>query len=131
VTRDLSVAQNLRFAAHLGAAIARDDIDAVAEERALATLGLDTCEARLAGALSAGQQRRIAIARLLLAPKPVWLLDEPAASLDHESARLIETCIDEHVARGGIAVLTTHRPIATARAATRYFSLERAASCLR
>jgi heme exporter protein A len=130
VSRDLTVVENLRFAARLGAAADCDTTDAHSEHRALSRLGLAACQHRLAGALSQGQQRRIAIARLLLEHKPLWLLDEPAAALDAESARLIAACIAEHVERGGIAVMTTHRPIDTASDATRYFCFERTGSCL-
>lgn len=130
VSRDLTVVENLRFAARLGAAVACDTSDAHSEHRALGRLGLAACENRLAGALSQGQQRRIAIARLLLEPKPLWLLDEPAAALDAESSRLIAACIGEHVERGGIVVMTTHLPLDTAPSATRDFSFERSESCL-
>jgi heme exporter protein A len=129
VSRDLTVVENLRFAARLGALVACDTADAHSEYRALDRLGLAACENQLAGALSQGQQRRIAIARLLVEPKPLWLLDEPAAALDAESARLIAACIEEHVKRGGIALMTTHRPIDTAAATTRYFCFERTESC--
>jgi heme exporter protein A len=128
LSRDLTVVENLRFAARLGAAVACDTTDAHTAYCVLGRLGLAACADRLAGALSQGQQRRIAIARLLLEPKPLWLLDEPAAALDPESARLIAACIEEHVEHGGIAVMTAHRPVDTA--ATRYFCFERTESCL-
>ncbi|CAG4888221.1 cytochrome c biogenesis heme-transporting ATPase CcmA [Paraburkholderia saeva] len=130
VSRDLTVIENLRFAARLGAASAHDASAACPEREALGRLGLAGCENRLAGALSQGQQRRIAMARLLIDRKLLWLLDEPAAALDAESTRLIGACIGEHVEHGGIAVMTTHRPIETAPDATRYFCFERTASCL-
>ncbi|CAG4902490.1 cytochrome c biogenesis heme-transporting ATPase CcmA [Paraburkholderia gardini] len=129
VSRDLTVIENVRFAARLGAASAHDATAACPEREVLGRLGLAGCENRLAGTLSQGQQRRIAMARLLMECKPLWLLDEPAAALDAESTRLIGACIAEHVERGGIAVMTTHLPIDTAPDATRYLCFERAASC--
>jgi heme exporter protein A len=130
VSRDLTVMENVRFAARLGAANAHDATAVRPEREALDRLGLGGCENRLAGALSQGQQRRIAMARLLMERKPLWLLDEPAAALDAESTRLIGACIGEHVERGGTAVMTTHLPIDTAPDVTRYFCFERTGSCL-
>lgn len=64
-----------------------------------------------AGYLSAGQKRRLGLARLLLAPRPIWLLDEPTAALDASSAAAIETLISEHTDGGGLAVVATHLPL--------------------
>jgi heme exporter protein A len=61
--------------------------------------------------LSAGQQRRLALARLLLMPAPLWLLDEPIAALDHDNQRRLERAIAEHRAASGRVVLATHIPI--------------------
>ena len=69
-----------------------------------------------AGYLSAGQKRRLALARLAAAKRPVWLLDEPTVSLDAASVALLVTAIDAHVAGGGLAVIATHIPMALARA---------------
>lgn len=64
-----------------------------------------------AGQLSAGQQKRGALARLLVAERPIWLLDEPTVALDSPSqARLFEIIAD-HLATGGIAVIATHMPL--------------------
>ena len=65
-------------------------------------LGLD------AGYLSAGQQRRLALARLVVSQRPVWLLDEPTAALDADGQSLLEGLIAEHLAAGGLAVIATH-----------------------
>lgn len=62
--------------------------------------------------LSAGQKRRIGLARLLVAVRPLWLLDEPLVSLDAEGARTLTALIDEHLARQGLAVISTHLPMA-------------------
>ena len=75
---------------------------------ALEAVGLDALEPVPAGHLSAGQRRRLALARLLAAPRPVWLLDEPTSALDAEGqARLFEI-VAAHLAAGGLAVAATH-----------------------
>ena len=63
------------------------------------------------GLLSAGQRRRLALARLALADAPVWLLDEPTVSLDEEGTALIEAMIGRHRSQGGMVVAATHRPL--------------------
>lgn len=68
-----------------------------------------------AGYLSAGQKRRLALARLGVAERPVWLLDEPTVSLDTASVALLAKAIATHVAAGGLAVIATHVPIALER----------------
>ena len=64
-----------------------------------------------AGYLSAGQSRRLALARLLVTQRPVWLLDEPTAALDSEGHQLVTDLIDAHLDAGGIAIAATHDPI--------------------
>lgn len=61
--------------------------------------------------LSAGQRRRVALARLLVAPRPVWLLDEPLAALDVAGQKLVSELLAAHVARGGMALVATHQPL--------------------
>ena len=63
------------------------------------------------GYLSAGQKRRFALARLLVSYRPVWMLDEPTASLDTSSRALVETLVTGHLAQGGIAIAATHEPL--------------------
>lgn len=62
--------------------------------------------------LSAGQQRRLALARLLVSARPVWLLDEPTSALDTDGQKLLAGLIEEHLAAGGIAVIASHDDIA-------------------
>ena len=62
--------------------------------------------------LSAGQRRRTALTRLLLAPPPLWILDEPFNALDADAATLLRRTLQDHVSAGGMAVLTSHQPLA-------------------
>ncbi len=71
-------------------------------------LGLEGSEKSMAGRLSAGQLRRLSFARLLIAPKPIWLLDEAAAALDQDGAELLQEMIAQHRALGGIVIMTLH-----------------------
>jgi heme exporter protein A len=68
--------------------------------------------------LSSGQKRRLALASLLAAPAPLWLLDEPTAGLDRDATSDLEAAIAEHRATGGIVVASTHIPVALAAAQT-------------
>lgn len=65
--------------------------------------------------LSAGQRRRVALARLLASPRPLWLLDEPGVGLDRASRMRLESAIEAHRAQGGIVVAATHGDVAVAR----------------
>jgi heme exporter protein A len=82
------------------------DIDA-----ALARFGLGRYRDLPAQYLSAGQRRRLAFARLLLAARPLWLLDEPFSALDGEGKDFVRTLIERHCAAGGIVVAATHEPL--------------------
>ncbi|QOL79714.1 heme ABC exporter ATP-binding protein CcmA [Pseudooceanicola spongiae] len=96
----LSVAENLHFWARLHA---ERDIT-----RALEAFDLRALQDRLAGALSAGQKRRLGLARLMVTGRPLWLLDEPTVSLDSEAVALFGAAIEAHLQRGGMAVIATH-----------------------
>lgn len=86
--------------------------DAEAAEDALDHFGLLHLADFPAGHLSAGQTRRLALARLLAAPRSLWLLDEPSSSLDDVSTARLEQAIARHLAAGGLAVIATHTPLA-------------------
>ena len=77
---------------------------------ALAEVKLTGYEYRPVGSLSAGQQRRVALARLLLSDAPLWLLDEPFTALDVAGCEWLEACVRGHVNAGGAAVFTSHQP---------------------
>lgn len=102
----LSVGENLKFWADtLGAPDA--DIEA-----ALSDAGLGGLAPLDAGLLSAGQTRRLALARLKAVPRPLWLLDEPTSALDTAGAAWVGDLVSEHLRAGGIAVISTHLEIA-------------------
>ena len=96
----LSVAENLEFWAGLfgtegiGAALAAFDLEALKDRRAQA--------------LSAGQKRRLGLARLLVTGRAIWVLDEPTVSLDAASVGLFSQAVTQHLAKGGAALIATH-----------------------
>jgi len=103
----LSVAENLRFWAMLHDPAAAEGRVAAA----LARFGLADLAAIPGRILSAGQKRRTNLARLLAAPSPLWLLDEPTTALDARAIGMLEAVLAEHRAGGGMVVLSTHAGI--------------------
>lgn len=75
---------------------------------AMEALNLSNLADRLAGNLSAGQKRRLGLARLLVTGRPIWVLDEPTISLDAASVMLFAQLIRDHLAKGGAALIATH-----------------------
>ncbi len=101
----LSVSENLRFwAGFLGADFA--DVSG-----SLATVGLDSLADLPAAYLSAGQRRRLSIARLLAVKRPIWLLDEPTSALDAAAQESLREIMRFHLAGGGLILAATHGPI--------------------
>lgn len=93
------------------------DDDAV-ENRVAAALThfqLDDLEDYPAGYLSAGQKRRLGLARLFAAIRPIWLLDEPTVSLDTASVGLLAVAVNEHTKNGGMVIAATHLPLGIER----------------
>jgi heme exporter protein A len=80
----------------------------------LATVGLGHATRLPAAYLSAGQRRRLSIARLLVVRRPVWLLDEPTSALDTAGQELFVGVMREHLAGGGIIIAATHTPLGIA-----------------
>ena len=80
----------------------------------LAAVGLDHAAQLPAAYLSAGQRRRLSIARLLVVRRPIWLLDEPASTLDATGQGLFENLMAGHLARGGLIIAATHTPLGLA-----------------
>ena len=107
--RELSVEENLVFwKSFMGDFADRTglDVESAAEE-----LGLAELLHLPFGYLSAGQQRRMAMAKLLVAWRPIWLLDEPTAALDRQSDALFARIMKGHLGRGGIIVAATHQEL--------------------
>lgn len=105
---ELSPRENLAFYAGLkrGGAPGASKILTALERFGLADFADTPC-----GALSEGQRRRAALARLPVEGARLWLLDEPAATLDREGVGVLERLLDEHRLSGGVAVVATHQPL--------------------
>lgn len=80
--------------------------------KALAEVGLSGYEDVMCYQMSAGQMRRVALARLYVSEAPVWILDEPFTAIDRSGVKNLETLLQTHVSNGGLVVLTTHQPLA-------------------
>ena len=85
---------------------------------ALSAMNLSAFRDRPAGQLSAGQKRRLGLARLLVTGRPLWVLDEPTVSLDTASVALFADVLRAHLAQGGMALIATHVDLALSSAAT-------------
>jgi heme exporter protein A len=101
----LSVAENLSFWADF---LGGERSDAA---ESLATVGLDHAIHLPAAFLSAGQRRRLSLARLVTVRRPVWLLDEPTTALDVAGQDMFAGLMRDHLARGGMIVAATHAPL--------------------
>lgn len=102
---DLTLVENLRFEASLRP---QTNIDSdIVYER----LGISRLKTLPLRSLSAGQQRRVALARMLLADVPLWLMDEPFTNLDREGRKLVVELIEEHLAAGGMCVMAAHQDV--------------------
>lgn len=98
----------LTLAENLGAWAALFGGPAASVDRALAHFDLAEIADRPAGQCSAGQKRRLGLARLMIADRPLWLLDEPTVSLDAHSTALVAELVSKHCAGGGSALIATH-----------------------
>jgi heme exporter protein A len=101
----LSVMENLAFWVDF---LGGDISDA---GQSLAAVGLDHAAHLPAAYLSAGQRRRLSIARLLTVRRPVWLLDEPTSALDATGQTMFAALMADHLKRGGLIVAATHAPL--------------------
>ncbi len=104
---DLTPLENLHASGALYGTAAADH----AVRAALDAFGVLQLEALPVRALSQGQKRRVALARLALCARKLWVLDEPLAALDARAAETLAARLDSHLANGGIAVLTSHQPV--------------------
>ncbi|WP_371397781.1 heme ABC exporter ATP-binding protein CcmA [Fretibacter rubidus] len=95
-----------------------DDTDSV-----LKAVGLAMRADVRTGALSAGQKRRLALARLMLSKKPLWVMDEPTAAMDTKGVALIHSLVEGHIRSGGSAIIASHNPAQNMSAHTRRLTL--------
>ncbi|WP_455478812.1 heme ABC exporter ATP-binding protein CcmA [Bartonella sp. B10] len=101
----LSVIDNLQFWASFYGQPLRHP------HEALADIGLSDLEHLPFNVLSTGQKRRVAIARLLLSYRPIWILDEPTSGLDHPSQTTLTNLLQTHLNYGGMIIAATHNPL--------------------
>jgi heme exporter protein A len=105
---DLSAEENLRGSLALaGATVGPEQARAALDE-----VGLLKRRALPSRRLSAGQRRRIGLARLMLDPAPIWILDEPLTALDDDGQALFARTLARHLERGGLALVATHHDLA-------------------
>jgi heme exporter protein A len=103
---DLTALENLRFAVGLKRRVNAGELRA-----ALERTGVGLCADLPARVLSAGQRRRVAMARVLAMQATLWLLDEPYANLDSAGAELMSGLLQAHVRSGGVALVVAHRDL--------------------
>jgi heme exporter protein A len=116
---DLTAVENLHYAVGLRRRVSRDDITA-----ALARAGVDAARGVPLRRLSAGQRRRVALARLPLMDAALWLLDEPGSNLDAAGQSLLAKLLGAHIEAGGVAVVATHQVLELPASAQRSVSLQ-------
>ena len=108
----LSAAENLAFWRDFLGGEAFEPAQSLAQS--LAQVGLDHAAHLPAAYLSAGQRRRLSIARLLATRRPIWLLDEPTNALDTAGQTMFAGLMRDHLARGGLIIAATHAPLGIA-----------------
>jgi heme exporter protein A len=106
---DLTALENLRFSVGLKRRSTPDEL-----RGALERTGVAACAELPARVLSAGQRRRVSLARVIAMQASVWLLDEPYANLDAAGSELVSGLLQAHVAAGGLALVVAHRELALA-----------------
>ncbi|MDI1310159.1 MAG: cytochrome c biogenesis heme-transporting ATPase CcmA [Methylotenera sp.] len=104
---DLTALENLTMSARA----AGNDVSEDKAFAALAAIGIERCANLPARVLSQGQKRRVTLAKLWLAKGKLWILDEPFAALDIASVSRLAAKLGEHLASGGMAILTTHQDV--------------------
>jgi heme exporter protein A len=113
----LTAFENLSFYQRIG----RQPLEAIWQ--ALANVGLVGYEDVPVAKLSAGQQRRVALARLWLSQAPLWILDEPLTAIDKQGVESLIQLFDSHAQEGGIVLLTTHQDMLSAKRVIRKITL--------
>jgi len=105
VKKELTVAENLKMSLALSVA------GNYSIEQALDKVHLAGYDDSIVQSLSAGQKRRLSLARLLITRNSLWVLDEPFTSIDKEGIKLIESLMHEHIRAGGMIILTSHHDL--------------------
>ena len=105
VKKELTVKENLKMS------LALSQAGKYSIEQALEKVQLAGYDDSLVQSLSAGQKRRLSLARLLITKKTIWVLDEPFTSLDKQGIKLIESLMHEHLMDGGMIILTSHHDL--------------------
>ncbi|MGR8930629.1 MAG: cytochrome c biogenesis heme-transporting ATPase CcmA [Gammaproteobacteria bacterium] len=121
IKKELTVLENLRFA------LALDRPGKYPIDDALEKVQLAGYDDNAVQTLSAGQKRRLSLAKLLITDPLLWILDEPFTSLDKQGIFLTETLIDAHVKEGGMVILTSHHDLSLAHISLQRIHLD---SCL-
>jgi heme exporter protein A len=116
---DLTPMENLRIAAALGGRV----LGNASATAALEQVGLSRCMDFPARVLSFGQRRRVALAGLMTAGALLWILDEPLTGLDVDGVAMVERMIHDHIVAGGMAIMTTHQPLALGSLAPKTLSV--------
>ena len=116
---DLTAAENLRFAIGVRRPVTTAEIATTLER-----LQVAQCADLPVRSLSAGQKRRVAIARVLLSEAKLWVLDEPITNLDSAGIAVIEQCMAEHLALGGLIVTAAHQTLLDGRPNVRKLELQ-------
>lgn len=119
VKLDLTPRENLDVAIALGERPTRTTVDA-----ALTRLNIGEFGRTPVRTLSAGQRRRVALARLLTCASLLWVLDEPFTALDAGGVAIVDAMLHEHIRAGGAAIITSHHPVALARVTPRPVSID-------
>ena len=106
VNKVLTPVENLRWSVGLRENVTSDSI-----YQALAEIGLRGFEDSQCFSLSAGQQQRVSLSKLLLGTAIIWVLDEPFTTLDVDGVQLLEKLLGDHARKGGVALVTTHHEL--------------------
>ena len=106
VNKVLTPVENLRWSVGL-----RENVTSESIYQALAEIGLRGFEDSQCFSLSAGQQQRVSLSKLLLGTAVIWILDEPFTTLDVDGVQLLEKLLGDHARKGGVALVTTHHEL--------------------
>jgi len=115
---EMSAQENLEFN------LALSGLDKAVAEQTLSKVNLLGFEDALASHLSAGQHRRIALAKLWQSQAPIWILDEPFTAIDKHGVKTLEELMINHAQQGGCVILTTHQDLAMKQALYKKITLE-------